>query len=173
MKFFETELDLEVFAGAGGDGDVDGLFGDGGFGFGVGARGFGGVGVGGAPEEVAGADAVFMPYSVTGYRLAQSILRPHVFEFLDVTAASAIGMEVGIEQIEVLPASPLAGRSLREMQLRRELGVIVLAIRKAAGMMQFNPPADAIVEAHDHLIVMGSSADVRKLEEIVTAGQTT
>ena len=41
----------------------------------------------------AGADAVFMPYSMTGYRLAQSILRPHVFEFLDVTGtASAIGL---------------------------------------------------------------------------------
>src|SRR5258707_6732915 len=31
----------------------------------------------------AGADSVFAPYTVTGYRLAQALLRPHVFQFLD------------------------------------------------------------------------------------------
>lgn len=115
----------------------------------------------------AGADAVFMPYSMTGYRLAQSILRPHVFEFLDVTAASAMGMNVGIEQIEIKPGSSLAGKSLRDLQVRRELGVIVLAIRRASGAMDFNPPAEAVIQTKDHLIVMGAADAVRKLEHAV------
>jgi voltage-gated potassium channel len=33
----------------------------------------------------AGADAVLAPYSITGHRLAQSLLRPHVVQFLDFT----------------------------------------------------------------------------------------
>ena len=116
----------------------------------------------------AGADAVFMPYSMTGYRLAQSILRPHVFEFLDVTGtASAIGLNVGMDQVEIGPASPMAGKSLKELQLRRDLGVIVLAIRRSNGEMQFNPPAEAVVDPHDTLIVMGGFDAVRNLERVV------
>jgi voltage-gated potassium channel len=114
----------------------------------------------------AGADAVFTPYSTTGYRLAQSILRPHVFEFLDLTTTSA-AMNVWLEQVQVSQASSLADKTLRELQLWRDAGVIVLAIRKADGEMQFNPPAEAIVHGGDHLIVMGADEDVRKLERMV------
>lgn len=116
----------------------------------------------------AGADAVFMPYSMTGYRLAQSILRPHVFEFLDVTGtASNIGLNVGMEQVEIESSSPFVGKSLKDVQLRRDLGVIVLAIRRASGEMHFNPPADAVIHAGETLIVMGGFDAVRKLEQVV------
>ncbi len=116
----------------------------------------------------AGADAVFMPYSITGYRLAQSILRPHVFEFLDITSStSGLGMEVGIEQVEIREGSAAEAKSLRDLQLRRDLGVIVLAIRRQGGRMEFNPPADAVIERGDYLIVMGGQEDVRKLERML------
>ena len=116
----------------------------------------------------AGADAVFLPYTVTGYRLAQAILRPHVFEFLDVTASNSnIGLNVGIEQLLIAPASEFVARSLRELQLRRDLGVIVLAIRRAGGAMEFNPPAEATVQGGDHLIVMGDGEHLRKLEKLL------
>src|ERR1051326_3366031 len=40
----------------------------------------------GAEEKMrrAGADAVFAPYAITGHRLAQALLRPHVVQFLDL-----------------------------------------------------------------------------------------
>jgi voltage-gated potassium channel len=114
--------------------------------------------------RMAGADAVFMPYAITGYRLAQSILRPFVFEFLDITAStSSMGLNVGIEQVLVSVESPFAGKSLRDLQLGRDLGVIVLAIRRHDGQMRFNPSGDAVIEAGDHLIVMGGVDDVQKL----------
>ncbi|MFN7926229.1 MAG: NAD-binding protein [Bryobacteraceae bacterium] len=117
----------------------------------------------------AGADAVFMPYSITGYRLAQSILRPHVFEFLDMTGStSSLGANVGIEQVEVASGNSQASKSLRDLQLRREVGVIVLAIRRVSGEMIFNPPAEATVEGGDTLIVMGTVDDVRKLQDMVS-----
>lgn len=40
----------------------------------------------------AGFDAVYLPDSMTGYRLAQAIVRPHVFEFLDITSTSCMGL---------------------------------------------------------------------------------
>src|SRR5215470_6126335 len=100
----------------------------------------------GAEEKMrrAGADAVFAPYAITGHRLAQSLLRPHVVQFLDFTTKD-IGEEITIEQVRVDESSALAGRTIREMQLGRDLGVIVMAIRKADGKMMFIPPADTAV----------------------------
>ena len=121
--------------------------------------------------RLAGADSVFTPYSLTGYRLAQAILRPHVFEFLDITSSS-MGLRVGLEQVLIAAGSPMAGKSLGDLQFRRELGVVVLAIRKANGSMQFNPSAEATVNAGDYLIVLGGDEDVRKLEQMLSQGKT-
>jgi voltage-gated potassium channel len=115
----------------------------------------------------AGADAVFRPYNITGFRLAQAILRPYVFEFLDFTSSTVdMGLNIGIEQVHVGEGSEFSSKSLRDMQIRRDLGVIVLAIRKADGHMLFNPPADALVEGGDHLVVMGDPDRVRHLERV-------
>ena len=115
----------------------------------------------------AGADVVFAPYSSAGHQLALALLRPHVLQFLDV-ATRSIGLDVGIEQVRVAATSELVSRSLKQLQVRRELGVIVLAIRKASGRMEFNPPADAVIEADDFLIVMGEHENLRRLESMLT-----
>jgi voltage-gated potassium channel len=115
----------------------------------------------------AGADVVFAPYSITGHSLAQAMIRPHVHQFLDFTTKN-LGLNVGIEQVLVGEGCEFASRSLQQMQLRRELGVIVLAIRKADGEMVFNPPADANIDGKDHLIVMGEPENLRKLETLLT-----
>lgn len=113
----------------------------------------------------AGADAVFAPYSITGHRLAQSMLRPHVLQFLDFTTKD-IGMDVSIEQVRVSESSEVVTKTLKDMQLSRELGVIVMAIRKSDGRMLFNPAADTAVQGGDYLIVMGQMHNLRALENL-------
>ena len=115
----------------------------------------------------AGADHVFAPYNTTGHRMAQALLKPHVQQFLDFTTSQNIGLDVGIEQVLVTENSTYIGRSLAEMPIRRETGVIVLAIRKATGEMSFNPPAEARIRGGDHLIAMGEPAGLRKLEQLL------
>jgi len=117
----------------------------------------------------AGADAVFAPYTTAGYRLAQAVLRPHVFHFFDV-ATRSMGLDVDIEQVRVPESSEFAARSLEQTRIRRELGVIVLAIRKSDGRMLFNPPADTVIAAGDHLIVMGEPKNLRNLESLMSTG---
>ena len=114
----------------------------------------------------AGADAVFAPYAITGHRLAQSLLRPHVVQFLDFTTKD-VGEDIAIEQVRVNEASEMVSRTIKEMQLRKEVGVIVMAIRKADGRMMFNPPADTAVEGGDFLIVMGTPQNLRALEALL------
>jgi voltage-gated potassium channel len=122
----------------------------------------------GAEEKMrrAGADAVFAPYSITGHRLAQSLLRPHVVQFLDFTTKD-IGEDIAIEQVRVSEASQMATKTIREMQLGRDVGVIVMAIRKADGQMIFNPPADTGIHGGDFLIVMGRPGNLRTLETLL------
>lgn len=115
----------------------------------------------------AGADVVFAPYTITGQRLSQSLLKPHVNEFIDFTTGNDMGLDIRIEQVQVSATSEYVSKSLRQAQLRADLGVIVLAIRKVSGQMIFNPPADAEIGAGDHLIVMGQPAQLRRLEELM------
>lgn len=114
----------------------------------------------------AGADIVFAPYINAGHHLAQSLLRPHVIQFLDFTT-KGMGLDVGLEQVSVSDSSEFTSKSLEQLQIRRDLGVIVLAIRKASGEMLFNPPAEAKIAGGDYLIVMGELENLRKLEKLL------
>jgi voltage-gated potassium channel len=114
----------------------------------------------------AGADFVFAPYDITGNRMAQALLKPHVFQFIDFTTTS-MGLDVGIEQV-LVGGRDFITKTLGQMQLRRELGVIVLAIRKADGRMLFNPDADAEIVGGDYLVVMGEPGNLQRLEKLLT-----
>ena len=113
----------------------------------------------------AGASTVLTPYTYIGHRLAQSLLRPHVVNFLDV--ASAFGrtdLDLEIEQLPVAPGSFLSSKTLEEGHLGRTYGVIVLAVRRQSGTMQFNPQADVRLEGGDVLIAMGERQKLKQLE---------
>jgi voltage-gated potassium channel len=115
----------------------------------------------------AGADTVLTPYTYIGHRLAQSLLRPHVASFLDV--ASAFGqtdLDLEIEQLPVASGSALSSKTLEQAQLGRNYGVIVLAVRRKDGAMQFNPQADVRLEDGDVLIAMGERQKLKQLETL-------
>ncbi len=57
----------------------------------------------------------------------------------------------------------MAGKPLKDMQLLRELDLIVPAVRRGDDAMRFNPPADEVPEAGDHLVAMGRPGDMEKL----------
>jgi len=114
----------------------------------------------------AGADSVVSPYNFAGNRIAQSFLRPHVVSFLD-TATTHLGMDLEIGEIPVVPRSPFAGKTIETSRIRQDRGVIILAIKREAGM-RFNPAPDDRIEAGDFLIAMGEPQQLRQLEQ--TAG---
>ena len=114
----------------------------------------------------AGADAVVCPYVFAGQRIAHSFLRPHVVSFLD-TATTHLGMDLEIGEVPVTPRSPFAGKTIETSRIRQDRGVIILAIKREAGM-HFNPAPDDRIEAGDFLIAMGEPQQLRELEQ--TAG---
>ncbi|MCX6594706.1 MAG: potassium channel protein [Acidobacteria bacterium] len=116
----------------------------------------------------AGADMAFAPYYATGARLAQFVMKPHVRQFLDFTTRGG-DMNVIMEQVLVGPGSEFVSKSLRELkQLRQDLGISVLAIRRASGQMIVNPDPTQPISVGDHLIVMGDPDALRRLEKLLT-----
>ena len=115
----------------------------------------------------AGATTVFTPYTFIGHRLAQSMLRPHVLSFLDVASAFSGGgdLQIETEQLHISKDSPLCNRTLEEARVRQTYGLIVLALRKAAGGMLFNPEGNTRVESGDVLIAMGRRSELQRIGE--------
>jgi voltage-gated potassium channel len=115
----------------------------------------------------AGASIVFTPYSIAGRQLADSLIRPHVVEFMDF-GRSNIGAEVAMEQVCVTESAELTRKTFGQLTELRRSGIIVLAIRKKGGETIFNPPPELEVAGGDFLIVMGERAGLQRLEQILT-----
>ena len=113
----------------------------------------------------AGADGVVSPYAFAGHRIAQSFLRPHVLDFLDIATAREGKLDLEIEEVHVEDGSDFAGKTIEGSRIRQEMGVIVLAIKRAGRGMRFNPAPDDRIEAGDYLIAMGEPASLRRLEQ--------
>jgi voltage-gated potassium channel len=95
------------------------------------------------------------------------MLRPHVASFLDVASAfrQSSDLDLEIEQLQIEPSSFLASNTLEQLRLGSKYGVIVLAVRHQNGFMQFNPPADLMIQPGDVLIAMGERPKLKRLEQ--------
>lgn len=59
-----------------------------------------------------------------------------------------------------------AGRALQDSGIRQQMNIIVLAVKKPAGSMVFNPTSDAALEAGDCLIGLGDPVNLKSLERL-------
>jgi len=114
----------------------------------------------------AGADVVVSPYESGARRMAHSILRPNVIQFLELAFADE-GTDIYMEELPVGATSSLVGKSLLESGIRRDLNLIIIAMKKADGTMVFNPAADTVIEAAATLIVIGAQENLLKLDGIL------
>ena len=118
----------------------------------------------------AGADKVTMPYLIGGKKMANFIIKPAVTDFLEFTMENkGIGLEM--EELWVGEESRLDGTTLVDSEIRQEMDVIIVAVRKKDGEMKFNPSSQTRIEAGDTLISLGKSEDLKKLAAILT-GET-
>jgi voltage-gated potassium channel len=114
----------------------------------------------------AGASRVAMPYLIGGHKMAQTIIRPAVTDFLEFTVHNRdMGLEMG--ELLVGEKSRLNGLTLIDSGIRKEMDVIIVAIRGDNGQMRFNPSSETRIYAGDTLIALGKSDDLEKLALIL------
>jgi voltage-gated potassium channel len=111
----------------------------------------------------AGANRVVSPYQIGAVQMAQTAIRPAVVDFLTL-ATSSDNLELAMEEITIMKGSSLGEKSLLEANLRQRFGVIVVAIQREDGRMEFNPEPDTAIRAGDKLVVLGRPHSLRRLE---------
>jgi voltage-gated potassium channel len=109
----------------------------------------------------AGANRVVAPTLIGGHRMAMALTKPAVGDFLDSITANQL--DLGFEQLEVEPVSSFVGHRLSETNIRSQLNIVIVSIRRANGEIVFNPNAEAIIQAGDMLIAIGSAESLAKL----------
>jgi len=119
--------------------------------------------------RTAGADIVISPYAAAGHRIAQSFLRPHLLDFLDITSDRSGTNQMLIEEIKISPDSPLAGTTVGSSGIHHKFGIMILAIRHADGNTRFNPEAPEPIQGNDHLIAMCETPQLTKLESLAAS----
>lgn len=104
--------------------------------------------------KLAGADHVVMPAAIGANRIVSLLTNPGAVEFAElVTNRSSVAIEM--DEMPINGASPLAGRSLREADVKRRTGVIVVAIKRADGRVDFPPSSEGIMAPGDTVVILG------------------
>jgi len=114
----------------------------------------------------AGANKVVLPYLIGGRRMANTIIRPAVTDFIDFTLHSK-NIELKMEELLVGDRSKLNGVRLVDSGIRQEMNVMIVAIRDRGGKMSFNPSSQVRIEAGDTLVVLGPVNDLERLTRIL------
>ena len=98
--------------------------------------------------------------------MAQVLKRPTVVDFIDIaTMGSSLGLMM--EEAKVGNGSNLTGKNIVDSQLRKDFGVIIVAIKKMAGNMIFNPLPAETLEAGDVIVVIGKKEDLKRMNSVM------
>jgi voltage-gated potassium channel len=93
--------------------------------------------------RAAGANSVESPYEMGAVSMAHRIIRPTVTSFLDLAFAHK-RRDIQMEEIPVSSASELVNIQLKDSGIRQKYNLIIIAIKKSDGSMQFNPSFEAV-----------------------------
>jgi voltage-gated potassium channel len=112
----------------------------------------------------AGANRVVAPTIIGGHRMAMALTKPAVDDFIGSITANKLGL--AFEEVKVDLASRLVGHKLSETNIRSELDIVVVSIRRADGQILFNPSGDAAISSGDILIAIGQAESLMKLNAL-------
>ncbi|MGD9176194.1 MAG: potassium channel protein [Desulfobacterales bacterium] len=114
----------------------------------------------------AGATRVVSPYLIGGRRIAQMLKKPTVVDFIDC-AMMGSHLDLMMEEAAIGDKSSLIGKNLIDSNLRRDYGVIIVAIKKLSGDMVFNPMPSEALEAGDVIVVIGKKEDLKRMNTVM------
>ncbi len=115
----------------------------------------------------AGANRAISPYAIGGHRLAHLILSPAVVDFFE-TAMRRGTEALAIEDLAVPADSSAVGRTLEALNIRRATGATILAVLREGNPL-VSPPGGLVLAAGDHLLALGTGAQLRELERLIAS----
>jgi voltage-gated potassium channel len=102
----------------------------------------------------AGANHVVLPAAIGANRIVSLLTNPTAVEFAElVTQRSSLAIEM--DDVPIRPGSPLEAKTLRDADIGRRTGVIVIAVKRADGRVEFPPSGDEPFAPGDSIVVLG------------------
>lgn len=117
-----------------------------------------------------GVDRVIFPERDMGIRVAESLVSPNIYEYIELSPDYSI--------VELVSPKSFAGKSLKQLDVRKNYRITIIAIKRKtpeileSGETEFKeevnvtPFPEDEVEAGDILVVVGADKDINNLREM-------
>lgn len=116
--------------------------------------------------RLAGADAVVAPQAVGAERLAMMALQPELAQIFDIVV-DGNAVEFRVEELDIDPACPIAGKTIRDSGIRQHSGALILAVEGRDEAVVINPGPEVTLEPGERLVVVGTKEQVDKASELL------
>ena len=117
-----------------------------------------------AKLKQAGADEVVLSDHIGGMRLASTVTRPIVVNFLDIILRNQVTTRFAESVIQ--SGTPLVGLTLSEARIPDRTNLMVVAVHKRQGDFIYNPSGGMKLEAGDALIVIADNEQLQNLNKL-------
>jgi voltage-gated potassium channel len=114
----------------------------------------------------AGANRVSSPYHIGGMQMAQALIRPAVLDFLELATQSE-HLDLQMEELTVEKGSRFDGRAACDCGLADDRGLVLIAVKRLSGHLEFNPGPQVLLAGGDKLIVLGQPESLKRLESVI------
>lgn len=112
----------------------------------------------------AGANHVVLPAAIRAHRIVSLLTNPTAVEFTElVTQRSHLAIEM--DDVPIRPGKPLDGHTLRDADIGRRTGVIVIAVKRADGRLEFPPSGDEPFAPGDSIVVLGRRSNLDQFRQ--------
>jgi voltage-gated potassium channel len=111
----------------------------------------------------AGASRVVSPIIIGSHSMARALLKPAIADFMDSIVAETL--DLAFEEVAIEKSSVYINKKLKDTNIRSELDLVVVAIRRKDGEMLFQPSGEAEILDGDLLILIGKGESMKKLVE--------
>lgn len=105
-----------------------------------------------------GADRVILPEQDMGVRVAHNLVASNILDFIELSSEYSM--------VEVRPLDEWYNKSLKDIRIRGDYGINVVAIKNEHNI-NVSPSADYVIKNTDVLVALGSSEDLSKFESMI------
>lgn len=110
-----------------------------------------------------GADRVVLPEKDMGYRVAHNLVSSNLVDLIELSDDYQI--------IEMNAPDSWIGRTIKDLDVRANYGITVLALRSKTDDINISPTADVVIPPESVIIAVGTNEDLLHLEHTVLADE--
>jgi voltage-gated potassium channel len=117
--------------------------------------------------KLAGADRAISSYQFSAFRIAASIARPSVVDFLTLVMPGR-GDEMSLEEVKVPAQSPLIGKTISTIE-RANTRLRVVGLKRGGEPISIVPEEHMVLADGDLIVVLGARQSLERLAESANA----